>query len=114
MERNLVTGILGLIDLINIHQVVHQIQYMAAGMADVLQIAFPFFLFTGFRGQFHAVVDITQWSSYIVRDGQDDLFTHTEQFLVLTVYPLELCPPFPFFPDVMPYDQERDEYQAYR
>ena len=82
---------------------------MAAGMADVLQIAFPFFLFTGFRGQFHAVVDITQWSSYIVRDGQDDLFTHTEQFLVLTVYPLELCPPFPFFPDVMPYDQERDE-----
>ena len=82
---------------------------MAAGMADVLQIAFPFFLFTGFRGQLHAVVDITQWSPYIVRDGQDDLFTHTEQFLVLTVYPLELCPPFPFFPDVMPYDQERDE-----
>ena len=82
---------------------------MAAGMADVLQIAFPFFLFTGFRGQLHTVADIAQRSPYIVRDSQDDLFTHTEQFLVLTVYPLELCPPFPFFPDVMPYDQERDE-----
>ena len=62
-----------------------------------LQIAFLFFLFTGFRGQFHAVVDITQWSSYIVRDGQDDLFTHTEQFLVLTVYPLSCaCPSLSF------------------
>ena len=70
---------------VDIKQIVYELKYMLATGGDVLEFMITFLFVACIHRQFRTAVDSVKWTTYVMRDGEDDFFTHFKQFRILTV-----------------------------
>ena len=80
-----------LIKAIDIQEVVYKMKDMLAASQHLFQLQVAFLLLPCIHSQLRITDDIVERTSYVVRDGQDNLVSHFKEFGIFAVACLQLA-----------------------